>query len=92
MATSLGRGIAGLVNVHDPAIVTLGGLAPQLRDAAPRAFDTAYRDGLMAFRKSAAPKVRDGMLGEDASLHGAAALALDRITSEAALADWARRN
>lgn len=92
VATSLGRGIAGLVNVHDPAIVTLGGLAPQLRDAAPRAFDTAYRDGLMAFRKSAAPKVRDGMLGEDASLHGAAALALDRITSEAALADWARRN
>lgn len=92
VATSLGHGIAGLVNVHDPAIVTLGGLAPQLRDAAPEAFDTAYRDGLMAFRKSAAPAVRDGMLGEDASLHGAAALALDRVTSEAALADWARRN
>lgn len=92
VATSLGRGIAGLVNLHDPEIVTLGGLAPPLRDAAPHAFDTAYLGGLMAFRKSAAPPVRDGMLGEDASLHGAAALALDRVTSEAALADWAGRH
>lgn len=92
VATSLGRGIAGLVNLHDPEIVTLGGLAPPLRRAAPEAFDAAYRDGLMTFRKSAAPPVRDGLLGDDAPLHGAAALALDRVTSESALADWARRN
>ncbi|PRC46444.1 XylR family transcriptional regulator, partial [Mycobacterium sp. ITM-2017-0098] len=43
VATSLGSGIAGLVNLHDPDIVTLGGLAPPLRNAAPEAFDTAYR-------------------------------------------------
>ncbi|VEG58581.1 ROK-family transcriptional regulator [Mycolicibacterium aurum] len=91
VASSLGRGIAGLVNLHDPDIVTLGGLAPPLRDAAPGPFDDAYRGGLMTFRKSGAPPVRDGLLGEDAPLHGAVAIALDRITTEAALADWAAR-
>ncbi len=91
VAASLGRGIAGLVNLHDPDIVTLGGLAPPLRDAAPDAFDVAYRGGLMTFRKSAPPPVRDGLLGEDAPLHGAVARALDRVTTEAALADWAER-
>ncbi|MHC9296655.1 ROK family protein [Mycobacterium sp. LTG2003] len=89
VATSLGRGVAGLVNIHDPDIVTLGGLAPPLREAAPEAFESAYRDGLMTFRKASAPPVRDGLLGEDAPIHGAAALALDHVTTEAALADWA---
>ncbi|PRC45979.1 XylR family transcriptional regulator, partial [Mycobacterium sp. ITM-2017-0098] len=63
-----------------------------LRNAAPEAFDTAYRAGLMTFRKSAAPPVCEGLLGEDAPLYGAAAMALDHITTEAALADWARRH
>ena len=89
VATSLGSGIAGLVNLHDPEIVTLGGLAPPLRDAAPEAFDDAYRGGLMTFRKSAAPPVIDGLLGEDAPLRGAAAMAIDHVTTEAALAEWA---
>lgn len=89
VAGSLGRGVAGLVNIHDPDIVTLGGLAPPLREAAPAAFEAAYRDGLMTFRKASAPPVRDGLLGEDAPMHGAAALALDHVTTEAALADWA---
>ncbi|MDG4667112.1 ROK family transcriptional regulator [Mycobacterium sp. 236(2023)] len=91
VAADLGRGIAGLVNLHDPEIVTLGGLAPPLRAAAPEVFDDAYRGGLMTFRKEAAPPVRDGLLGDDAPLHGAAALALDHVTTEAAMADWAAR-
>lgn len=91
VATSLGSGIAGLVNLHDPDIVTLGGLAPALRDAASDAFDDAYRSGLMTFRKSAAPPVRDGLLGDDAPLYGAAIMGLDHITTEAALADWSAR-
>lgn len=90
VARSLGTGIAGLVNLHDPDMVTLGGLAPALRDAAPEQFDAAYLGGLMTFRKSSAPPVRDGLLGDDAPLYGAAALALDHVTTEAALADWAR--
>lgn len=91
VAGALGAGIGGLVNLHDPEIVTLGGLAVPLRAAAPRAFDAAYRDGLMAFRKASAPLVRDGAHGDDGPIRGAAAWALDHVTTEAALADWARR-
>jgi predicted NBD/HSP70 family sugar kinase len=88
VAAALGRGVAGLVNLHDPDIVTLGALAPALRAAAPVAFDTAYQDGLMTFRKDTAPPIRDGILGDRASLVGAVELALGDATSEAALAGW----
>ncbi|CAN5182425.1 ROK family transcriptional regulator [soil metagenome] len=92
VAAALGAGIGGLVNLHDPDVVTLGGLAVPLRASAPRAFDEAYRDGLMAFRKPSAPPVRDGVYGDDGPLHGAAARALDLVTAEVALAQWAQRD
>jgi predicted NBD/HSP70 family sugar kinase len=91
VAASLGRGTGGLVNLHDPEVVTLGGVAALLRAAAPDAFDAAYRDGLMAFRKNSPPPVRDAEHGEDGPLHGAVALALDHVTAAAGLADWAER-
>ena len=88
VAASLGRGTGGLVNLHDPEVVTLGGVAALLRAAAPDVFDDAYRDGLMAFRKNSPPPVRDAEHGEDGPLHGAVALALDHITTAVGLADW----
>jgi predicted NBD/HSP70 family sugar kinase len=91
VAAALGRGIGALVNVHDPDVVTLGGVAALLRSAAPDAFDDAYRDGLMAFRKDSPPPVRDAEHGEDGPLHGAVALALDQVTTPAGLADWVDR-
>jgi predicted NBD/HSP70 family sugar kinase len=91
VAASLGRGAGGLVNLHDPEVVTLGGVAALLRAAAPDVFDDAYRDALMAFRKSSPPPVRDAEHGEDGPLHGAVALALDHITTAAGLADWVER-
>jgi predicted NBD/HSP70 family sugar kinase len=91
VAASLGRGIGGLVNLHDPDVVTLGGLATALRAAAPEAFDNAYRDGMMSFRKLSPPPVRDGVHGEDGPLHGAVALALDHATTASGLADWVER-
>jgi predicted NBD/HSP70 family sugar kinase len=91
VASALGAGIGGLVNLHDPDIVTLGGLAARLRAAAPDAFDEAYRNGLMVFRKSSAPPVCAGVHGEDGPLHGAVALALDHVTTAAGLADWVER-
>lgn len=91
VAASLGGGIGGLVNLHDPEVVTLGGAAAVLKAAAPKAFDDAYRDGLMAFRKQSPPPVRDAEHGEDGALHGAVALALDHVTGPAGLADWAER-
>jgi predicted NBD/HSP70 family sugar kinase len=89
VAASLGRGIGGLVNLHDPDVVTIGGVAPLLRAAAPDAFDAAYRDGLMAFRKESPPPVLDGLHGDDGPLLGAVTLALDTVTSAEALAEWA---
>ncbi|WP_419219494.1 ROK family protein [Gordonia sp. CPCC 206044] len=89
VARSLGSGIAGLVNVHDPDVVTLGGLASPLRAAATGEFDSAYLGGLMAFRKNAPPPVLDGIHGDDGPLVGAALLGLDRITTPDALAQWA---
>jgi predicted NBD/HSP70 family sugar kinase len=91
VAGSLGRGTGGLVNLHDPEVVTLGGVAAVLRAAAPQAFDAAYRDGLMAFRKNSPPPVRDAEHGEDGPLHGAVALAMDHVTTPVALADWVDR-
>ncbi len=91
VAASLGRGIGGLVNLHDPDVVTLGGVAALLRATAVDVFDSAYRDGLMAFRKDFPPPVRDAEHGEDGPLYGAVTLALDHVTSAAGLADWAER-
>lgn len=86
-SAALGRGLAGLVNAHDPDVVVLGGLAPRLRGPA---FDEAYAAGLMAWRRAAPTPVRDAVHGSDAALHGAVALALDAVTSAEGLARAAR--
>jgi predicted NBD/HSP70 family sugar kinase len=91
VAASLGRGAGALVNLHDPEVVTLGGVAAALRGEATDVFDDAYRDALMAFRKDSPPPVRDAEHGEDGPLHGAVALALDHVTTAAGLADWVDR-
>ncbi|RZT84269.1 putative NBD/HSP70 family sugar kinase [Pseudonocardia sediminis] len=86
VASRLARGVAGLVNVHDPDVTVLGGLGPALRAAAAPEFDEAYTDGLMAFRRDAPPPVRDAAHGPDATLRGALAIALDDATSPTGLA------
>jgi predicted NBD/HSP70 family sugar kinase len=91
VAASLGRGTGGLVNLHDPEVVTLGGVAASIRAAAPEAFNDAYREGLMSFRKDSPPPVRDAEHGEEGPLHGAVVLALDHVTAAAGLADWVGR-
>jgi predicted NBD/HSP70 family sugar kinase len=88
VTTALAAGIAGLVNAHDPEVVTLGGLAIPLRAAAPEAFEEAYADGLMAFHRDAPPPVLDSAHRDDGALRGAAALGLDHLTTEPALAAW----
>lgn len=89
VAEALAGGIAGLVNAHDPDVVTLGGLAPAIKTAAGPEFDAAYLDGLMAFRRADSIPLRDGSLGEDGALIGAAAAGLDVVLSEEGLNDWA---
>lgn len=91
VAASLGRGIGALVNLHDPEVVTLGGVGAALRSGAARTFETAYRDALMAYRQDAPPPVRDAEHGEEGPLRGAAIMAVDQVVSVAGLADWAQR-
>lgn len=88
VVAALGYGIAGLVNAHDPDVVTIGSLAIPLRAAAADTFDEAYRDGLMTFHRSAPPPVLDATHQPDGPLRGAAALALDQLTTEPAIAAW----
>lgn len=90
-ASSLGRGAAGLVNAHDPEIVTLGGLGPPLAAAAPEAFEDSYRQGLMSFRRDLPPPVVTATYHEDGPLRGAIELALDLILSEAGLTAWSAK-
>ena len=91
VVTALGHGIAGLVNAHDPDVVTIGGLAIPLRSAAEEAFTRAYLSGLMTFHRGSPPPVLAATHQPDGPLRGAAALALDQLTSEPAIAGWAAR-
>jgi predicted NBD/HSP70 family sugar kinase len=88
-AVALGRGVAGLVNAHDPDVVVLGGLGPELRAAAPEAFGAGFDGGLMAFHRADPPPLPDAAHGDAAALHGAAALALDHVATPGALASRA---
>lgn len=87
-AHALGAGIAGLVNLHDPEVITIGGVAPGLRAAAPDAFTRGYHHGLMTFHRHDPPPVRDGLHGEDGPVRGALSLGIDEITGPTALAGW----
>ncbi|HET9169467.1 MAG TPA: ROK family transcriptional regulator [Actinospica sp.] len=89
VARALASGIAGLVNAHDPGIVTLGGLAPLIRATAPEEFDAAYLDGLMTFRRADPIPLRAAALGGEGALIGAAAAGLDLVLSESGLNRWA---
>lgn len=88
---ALGYGIAGLVNLHDPDVVTLGDLAPLFRGAARERFHAAYVEGLMDFRKSSPPPILDGVHGDDGPMFGACCRGVDHITTDVGLAEWAAR-
>ena len=87
-AHALGAGTAGLVNLHDPEVITIAGLAPDIRDAAPDAFADGFHHGLMTFHRHEPPPVRVGLHGQDGPVIGALSLGIDEITSPAELADW----
>ena len=90
-AASLGRGLAGLINVTDPDVVTLGGLGPLLRSHCPEAFEEALAGGLMRCLREDRPRIAGGELGADAALVGAVETALDEVAGPAGLAAWAGR-
>jgi predicted NBD/HSP70 family sugar kinase len=91
LATELGRGIAGLVNALDPEVVTLGGLAAELRASSPSEFAEAVGRGLMAVHRDQPPSVVDARAGDDAPLIGAGLSVFDRVLDAEMLARWASR-
>ncbi|MFF1821289.1 ROK family protein [Kribbella sp. NPDC058245] len=89
VVAAIGAGLAGLVNAHDPDVITIGGLAVPLRAAAEDVFHQAYLASLMHFHRADPPPVVPAAHQSDGPLRGAAALALDHLMTEEALANWA---
>jgi predicted NBD/HSP70 family sugar kinase len=88
VGSSLGRGIAGLVNGLDPHLVVVGGLGPDLLHVAAAQVTAAYRDGLMAFRAAPPPAVLPAQLGTDGPLLGAADEAFAELLTDEGLQAW----
>jgi predicted NBD/HSP70 family sugar kinase len=89
--SSIGRGVAGLVNGLDPHLVVVGGLGPELLRLAADEITAAYHDGLMAFRVVPPPPIAAARLGADGPLLGAADEAFTRLLTDEGLQAWAAR-
>jgi predicted NBD/HSP70 family sugar kinase len=88
VGSSIGRGIAGLVNGLDPHLVVVGGLGPDLLHIAADEVTAAYRDGLMTFRATPPPPVLPARLGTDGPLLGAADEAFAQLLTDQGLQAW----
>jgi predicted NBD/HSP70 family sugar kinase len=91
VASSIGRGVAGLVNGLDPHLVVVGGFGPELLHIAADEVTAAYHDGLMAFRAIPPPPIVPARLGSDAPLLGAADEAFALLLTDEGLQAWAAR-
>jgi predicted NBD/HSP70 family sugar kinase len=91
VGSSIGRGVAGLVNGLDPHLVVVGGLGPELLRLAADEITAAYHDGLMAFRVVPPPPIAAARLGADGPLLGAADEAFTRLLTDEGLQAWAAR-
>jgi predicted NBD/HSP70 family sugar kinase len=91
VGSSIGRGVAGLVNGLDPHLVVVGGLGPELLRLAADEITVAYHAGLMAFRVMPPPPITAARLGADGPLLGAADEAFTRLLSDEGLHAWAAR-
>jgi predicted NBD/HSP70 family sugar kinase len=88
LATSLGRGCAGLVNALDPHLVTVGGLGRDVLGVAGEQAAAAYLRGMMAFRVSPAPRLVPAAVGAGAPLVGAAEEAFARVLDDEGVEHW----
>ncbi|MCF6473981.1 ROK family protein [Nonomuraea sp. MG754425] len=90
-ATALGRGIAALVNAHDPEVVILSGHGVELRERAAGALMAACGPGLMAIRRDHPPRIEASALGWRGSLLGAMESVFDAFLTTEGLELW-RKN
>nr|WP_055505627.1 ROK family protein [Nonomuraea pusilla] len=87
-ARALGRGIAALVNAHDPEVVTLSGLGVDVLAAGRAALLEAYGPGLMAIRRDRPPRVEPSALGWRGALLGAMESVFDAFLTPEGLDRW----
>ncbi|MFG2073067.1 ROK family protein [Nonomuraea maritima] len=90
-ARALGRGVAALVNAHDPEVVTLSGLGAELRERAGEALVAACEPGLMSIRRDRPPLIESSALGWRGALLGAMESVFDAFLTIEGLELW-RRN
>ncbi|AQZ60778.1 xylose repressor, putative [[Actinomadura] parvosata subsp. kistnae] len=90
-ARALGRGIAALVNAHDPEVVTLSGHGVELRERAGEALLAACEPGLMAIRRDHPPRIEGSALGWRGALLGAMESVFDAFLTTEGLELW-RKN
>jgi predicted NBD/HSP70 family sugar kinase len=87
-ARALGRGIAALVNAHDPEAVTLSGHGVELYERAADALMAACEPRLMAIRRDHPPRVAASALGWRGSLLGAMESVFDAFLTPEGLDRW----
>jgi predicted NBD/HSP70 family sugar kinase len=88
VAANLARGISGLVNAHDPEVVTLSGTGADLLVAAPEVIRRCYLAGLMSFRRDDPPELLPTVLGDLGRILGAAEIAFDSFLTPAGIETW----
>ncbi|WP_063780796.1 ROK family protein [Nonomuraea sp. SBT364] len=91
-ARTLGRGVAALVNAHDPEVVALSGLGADLHDRAGAVLAEACRNGLMTIRRERPPLITPSALGRRGSLLGAMESVFDAFLTTDGLAAWPARD
>lgn len=78
-AAALGRGLGAMANALDPEAISLSGLGVDLIRLRRDLVEESCAAGLMAFRRSEAPRIVAGTVGEVGPLRGAAEIAFDAI-------------
>ncbi|HEX4817301.1 MAG TPA: ROK family protein [Nonomuraea sp.] len=87
-ARALGRGIAALVNAHDPEAVTLSGHGVELYERAADTLLAACEPRLMAIRRDRPPRVETSALGWRGALVGAMESVFDAFLTPEGLDRW----
>ncbi|MGW5162221.1 ROK family protein [Nonomuraea wenchangensis] len=87
-ARALGRGIAALVNAHDPEAVTLSGHGVELYERAGETLRAAAEPYLMAIRRETPPRIEGSALGWRGALLGAMESVFDAFLTPEGLGGW----
>lgn len=87
-ARALGRGVAALVNAHDPEVVTLSGHGVELLGRAGTALRESCEPALMAIRRDLPPRIEPSALGWRGALLGAMESVFDAFLTPEGLERW----